>query len=710
MPRLYVCTVAAAAAAAAMAPAAGTAAGAGAAATRYSVGAALGPTFDGVGAISGGGATSRFIPEYDAATRATILDFLFKPSFGMALQWLKCEIGGGALSTEGSEPSHWRDPGEPPVWNRGYEWLMMTEAKARNPGIGLYGLAWTWPGWVGDAAVRDPWANGTGAAAASYIATWVQGARDVYNLTIDVAGVWNERTFSPDYVKALRADLDARGLTRTAILCDDGRYECVPAVLADPALAAAVAIIGGHGTAPPSAVTTGKPVWFAEDFHSKGGDPGAGTWASQINRRFLDYNMTATLAWNAVSAFYSGLSFDNSGLMAANSPWSGHYDVLGTVWATAHTTQATARGWTYLATGAGGGSGFLSAGGSYVGYTHPPTGDVTLVVEKFSNDGDPHIAPETAQFCLAPALLAAAARATGASPPALNVWRSTFAIAPGETDDWFVQQPAVTPDGNGCFSLTLPVDSLWTVTTVSTLAKGTAPTPPPAAPFPLPWADGFNGCAPPAAPRLWADLSGTFECAPDGAAPGNIVMRASEPAKPISWEFDWRPHSVLGSDAWRDVNFTVAVRLAAPTDEPLIGVRCNLGNQSDYAALMAEISMPGLWLSLNASGGWAVWPSIAAAGNFSAGAPPVAQGVLPGGAGLPPGTWHSVSLVAAAGELSGWVDGAPAFTGVDVSQSPVGWTGWVGLGTVGWGQAGGGGGWWGGGQAVDFDDVVVSGP
>ena len=34
-------------------------------------------------------------------------------------------------------------------FNRGYEWWLMTQAKARNPNIKLYGLAWGAPGWIG---------------------------------------------------------------------------------------------------------------------------------------------------------------------------------------------------------------------------------------------------------------------------------------------------------------------------------------------------------------------------------------------------------------------------------------------------------------------------------------------------------------------------------------------------------------------------------
>ena len=66
----------------------------------------LGLRWEGVGAISGGGATTKLLYDYDPAVAADILDSLFKPGFGAALSVLKVEIGGDAQSTDGSEPSH----------------------------------------------------------------------------------------------------------------------------------------------------------------------------------------------------------------------------------------------------------------------------------------------------------------------------------------------------------------------------------------------------------------------------------------------------------------------------------------------------------------------------------------------------------------------------------------------------------------------------
>src|SRR3954465_15773567 len=69
-------------------------------------GGATGRTFDGIGAISGGGGNSRLLFDYPEPQRTQVLDYLFKPGVGAAMQILKVEVGGDTNSTSGAEPSH----------------------------------------------------------------------------------------------------------------------------------------------------------------------------------------------------------------------------------------------------------------------------------------------------------------------------------------------------------------------------------------------------------------------------------------------------------------------------------------------------------------------------------------------------------------------------------------------------------------------------
>jgi hypothetical protein len=133
----------------------------------------LGQRFDGIGAISGGGATSKLLVSYPEPQQSEVLDLLFKPAFGAALHILKVEIGGDGQATEGTEASHMHTETDE-SYQRGYEWWLMREAKQRHSGMVLYGLPWTFPAWVGapENVTSDPFTE----KAASYITKWIEGA------------------------------------------------------------------------------------------------------------------------------------------------------------------------------------------------------------------------------------------------------------------------------------------------------------------------------------------------------------------------------------------------------------------------------------------------------------------------------------------------------------------------------------------------------
>ncbi len=66
-----------------------------------------GRIFAGIGGESAG-ASTRLLVDYPKKQRNEILNYLFKPDFGAALQNLKCELGGDTNSTDGTEPAYFR--------------------------------------------------------------------------------------------------------------------------------------------------------------------------------------------------------------------------------------------------------------------------------------------------------------------------------------------------------------------------------------------------------------------------------------------------------------------------------------------------------------------------------------------------------------------------------------------------------------------------
>ncbi len=51
----------------------------------------LGPAYDGIGALSGGGGVTRLLVDYPPPLQQDIFDILFKPSSGASLQIIKVQ-------------------------------------------------------------------------------------------------------------------------------------------------------------------------------------------------------------------------------------------------------------------------------------------------------------------------------------------------------------------------------------------------------------------------------------------------------------------------------------------------------------------------------------------------------------------------------------------------------------------------------------------
>lgn len=492
--------------------------------------------FGGVGGLSGGGATSKLLPSYAEPTRSELLDILFKPKFLGALQVLKVEIGGDACSTEGSEASHMHvaDP-ELASCDRGYELWLAREARRRNPNITLYGLPWAFPSWLGEGTAAsggkpNPLKNAT--RLASYIVAWLRCAADK-GLSIDIIGSWNEMDeefadAGPDYLKTLRAALDAAGFQSTTIIAGDV-HSWAPSkqMLHDPGLARVVGIVGKHypGTkSDPDAQrvfqTLGKPLWSSEDFASDNDKPNGGRCEARIiNQNWVNGNISATISWNLISSYYSYLAWPASGLMTANTPWSGHYEINPPIYAAGHTTIFTQPGWTLLDVGRG--SGTLPAGGSFVGYVAPGALDFTLVLEKvvaaesscrFESTPSYAVGNETVSFKLP----------GGFRSRTLRLWRSNFGAGT------FMQPQGVVPVGNdGTISIHVSIDDLVTASTVDWGGVPRLAPPAPPSAFPSVINETFESYSPGQEASLFAQMTGAFEVTTDASRGGNVLRQAA---------------------------------------------------------------------------------------------------------------------------------------------------------------------------------------
>ncbi|XP_071090451.1 galactocerebrosidase-like [Haliotis cracherodii] len=533
----------------------------------------LGRLFDGIGGISGGGATSKLLVNYPEKQRNEILDYVFKPNFGASLHILKVEIGGDTQSTDGSESTHMRTPDDE-NYQRGYEWWLMQEAKKRNPNIKLYGLPWGWPGWVGG-DTGDVYANPE--QTAMYIVKWVIGAKTHYNLTIDYVGIWNESPYNTTYIKALRKMLDTHGCSFTRIVAADYFHwdNIAGDVLADPVLADAIYAIGVHYPEENSslyAVDTGKQLWASEDHAVKSN--------MRWNRNYVNGYMSGTVIWAIISAWYPGLPWIGSGLLNAEQPWSGYYEIPQYVWLAAHTAQFTEPGWQYLRHGAG--VGRLAGGGTFVSLVSPDGEDFTIILETVQQN---YTGPESV---VKPQNVTLQLKGTLRNVTRFNVWFSQLTDPTGASVLFEQRPPLKVVDG--VLNLDLQPDQVYTFTTLNTGHKGSFPdAPPPAKPFPLPYTDDFESYEDFQEPFMIAQQTGTYEVV-SGQGDHGKVIRQMTVQHPVKWVWCHAEDlglsaAVFGNYHWSDIYIEADIGIEkdlsqSAAKEAFLGTRISVGGCS----------------------------------------------------------------------------------------------------------------------------------
>jgi hypothetical protein len=602
------------------------------AATRIPVsGTASGRTFDGVGAISGGGGNARYLIDYPRRERGAILDYLFKPGYGAALQILKVEIGGDADSTDGAEASIEHTRGVVDC-NAGYEWWLMRQARRRNPAIRLYALAWAAPGWTGSF-----WSQNT----IGYLLDWLMCARR-HRLRIDyLGGTQNERGYYKAWTERLRAALDAAGFLRTKIvmadmLDPDAQWPVATALARDAAFNAATSVVGDHDVcgyptdgircrSTPAARRLGKPLWASElgALHSAAQAPSI---ARTIVRGYPQARLVAYMLWPIVSALPPGLPHQREGLLHALQPWSGHYRVSAMSYAVAMVTWFTAPGWRYVngASGGLGGAGGYADGG-YATLRSARGRDWSTIAETTTAR-----AGHGVRF-----------RVTGGlARQTVHVWRT--APTSRRRADWMVRLPDIHPV-RGRFRFGLRPGYVFTFTT---LARSVRRHPRP----PRPRRFGAYVERPRAnpldeTPAYVTPMDGAFEHRPCRAAAWATCIEQTVPRPPIYWaRHSGFPYAVIGDRSLRD--YTVSSDVLFTRFGTSAGVLARFKRRGSRVS-----NFRGYILALRDDGGWQLLKnsqhmgiSVLAAGD-----------VAPLGAGH----WHNLSLTVERTTLVARIDGLP---------------------------------------------------
>jgi hypothetical protein len=618
-----------------------------------------GREYNGVGAVLGGGGTSRYLQDYPPAQRAQILDYLFKPGYGASLQLLKLEIGGDGNSSDGAEPSVEHRDGHIDC-SAGNEFAIARQAVAVNPRLKLYGLQWGAPHWVGRHGSLFTGAD------IRYLLDWLGCARQ-QGLTISYLGGWDEDDHGGHarWYRRLREALDAGGHPHVQIVAADG-------ISGDSWMYTAnrhIAILGAHNncgypTAVAGAQTTcgttraaresGKPLWGSElGGIDSGVQPGCSPCAPATDRAFtreyIDARVTGMLVWPAIESMPAVvLRHEDRGLLTADQPWSGSYNVNAMTWAIAHITQfaalPTARnpgGWNYINSA----SGYLQgnrADGSYVTLLRSTRNQWSTIIETTGGVS----APQRVSFTV-----------TGGQALAsktVHVWSSNLSSGSGP-NQWFVRGPDITPV-NGTFTLTIKPGYVYSLTTTSGQGKGTAVSPP-AAGLPLPYRNNLS--AAPAGddePALLAAEDGSFELAsctaPDGAV---TCARQTARRKPVLWfnSSHRHPYAIIGSD-WTSYVVSADVMIPRSGSVGLIGRYDAVSPaQGTYNAYIFNVSTDGRFTLRQSNGGTAI-DTIAGDRQVR----PASSTLLASGqVAFAARKWHSLSLSLSGGIIQASVDG-----------------------------------------------------
>ena len=622
-------------------------------------GTSAGRTFDGIGAISGGGGNSRLLSDYPAAEQQQILDYLFRPGYGADLQILKVEIGGDTNSTDGSESSIEHTQGSIDC-SAGYEWWLMERAKARNPGIKLYGLAWGAPGWIGGG---NFWSTDM----ISYLVGWLNCAAS-HGLTINYLGGWNQRGYNISWYEQLRATLSADGYSGVQIVGADSDWSIASGIADNLAFAHAVSIIGVHYpceggdggsavTCPanPAAIGTGKPLWASEN-GSQDLNSGAPALIRAITRGYVDADLTAYINWPLVAAIYPNLPFATAGLILANQPWSGAYSVGESLWATAQVTQFTQPGWQFLNSGSGylGGS---ESNGSYVSLKSTDRTDYSTIIETTTAT-----AAQTVNVSVS----------GGLSTGPVHVWATNLSSPmPANT---FAHQASITPV-NGSYSLTVQPGYIYTLTTTTGQGKGTA-TSPAQGTLPLPYSDNFDSDTVGQQPPYLSQQQGAFEVEPCANGRSGRCLQQQAAVQPIEWNTNSNPYTIGGNLSWADYTVSADALMEQPGAVQLLG---RVGTQQPFS----PASINDYYLKLSNTGAWSLVRN-ATSGKLAT----LASGTV---AAPGTGTWQHLALTFNGDTISVAINSTTVGTATDSTYT----SGMIGLGTSGY-------------QTDQFDNLSVA--
>ena len=298
-----------------------------------------------------------------------------------------------------------------------------------------------------------------------------------------------------------------------------------------------------------------------------------------------------------------------------------------------------------------------------MGYVSPRGDEITIVIEKLSAAASSCERGELDEkrWVTGPGRATFKLQGSFRSLKTLALWASDFSVRTAG------QMP---PDGglfrklpevevvDGAVTLDIEEDHVYTLSTIRTAAKGTAPPSPPREAFPAVYQDDFEACQLSSIPKLLAPMAGAFECvepSTPSARAGTRVVIQRVPAKAMCTRGDVMPYAILG-DAFRtDYNVSVDILLEGPAGGgAFVGARVK-------GPVAGGTAMDGVLVAVNDSH-WRVSVSNVAglSSNVSA------FGPLPPAVRGRPGSWRRLALSVSGTQASAALDDHALFAGMTI--------------------------------------------
>lgn len=602
-------------------------------------------TFEGIGVVNGGGATSVLLKDYPEPQRSQIMDLVYKPMFAGSVRSLLVEIPADGNGTQGSMPAHSHYRGDI-NYRRGYTWWVLREANLRSPDMPLDATAWSAPGWVGTWWSQDM---------ADFYVSWLYGLRVVYGLELDAIGCHNEKGKDYDFAKLFRKTLNERGFANVRLHGFDNwgrrKLNFLPDMLEDQELQDALDIISAHtfSEIPISdenkaiVEKLGKPLWNTEDHIYKEGFDALISIVECFNENYIVNGATKVINYCDIAGVYPMQPHSEfPSTVLAREPWSGHYDVREALWGYAHYGQFTKNGWLYVDDGCQ----MLKGGGSMVTLMDPETGDYSIIIETKEAAGPQSVTIRASK---------------GFSRSPLCVWYS-------DGKQQFVRLADIKQK-SGKFKIRLEPNAVYSISTTKGQQKGTFDNIPEPKAFPMPYSEDFDSYANPEEwgylPHYTADILGAFELA---ARPDNdgLCLRQVVGESTLSWAPKWHHYTILGDVQWQDYEVSADVWLNPGDVAGVMGRVCNVG-------IGYGVWVKGYYILIDEKGKCSLVKScgkvnkaeligdaeqqalIRARRDFEEGGEFTVDSTMV--QGFTPCTWHSLKLRFEGDTITGYVDG-----------------------------------------------------